>query len=309
MSVVLQVIVSLMESLAWNYIGVIYEDNSYGVGNYQELKKLTHRRDICIAFKFAISITNGIVSPEQMKTAIRSLISHSESRIVGLVVFASTKTAEILLNIADNLKLRLGMIFSEGSSDIGTRTLERFSIAKGAFYSSPPMFHFESFSGHWERILTNKTIFNEEAASNPWLANVVSKFISCNAHNESCSARENAMNFNVYEGYAVLATIVHAKILKDLHRDSCGGQNGMCSEMNNTLTNSAFKLIKRGRRTHVSGEDTPNDLNLPFAIQFTDTVDVRINGNKPEYEVYHFRDCVERIGEACLELVSTINSL
>ena len=62
------------------------------------------------------------------------------------------------------------------------------------------------------------------------------------------------MDLNVYEGYAILATMLNAKILKDLHRDSCGGQNGMRPEMNNTLKNSAYKLIKRGRKTHISGK-------------------------------------------------------
>ena len=103
--------------------------------------------------------------------------------------------------------------------------------------------------------------------------------------------------------------MLNAKILRDHHRDFCCGQNGMCSEINNTLKNSAYKLIKRGRRTHVRGENIPNDLNLPFALQFTDTVDARVDWSKPEYEIYHFRNCVERIGEACLELVSTIKSL
>lgn len=304
-----------MESLFWNYIGVVYENNSYGVGNYEELKKLTKTKKICIAFQSSISVKNGLVSTNEITTTVESLIYHSvkESKILGVVVFASTKTAESFLKVANTIKqnndFQLGMIFSEGSSDLGITSLSRFPIAKGSFFSSPPWLQFESFKTHWLGVLTNKTAFTEEVASNPWLKLVLKKFISCDVQDASCSmpARETIrIEHNVYEGYAILALALQAQILKDLQKMSCGTNSGLCQEFNNTLSEKAYTLVDKGRETQVNVNSIPIDSGLSLNIHFDDLVEATITGNVPEYEVYHFRNCIINSNDVCLEKVSTI---
>lgn len=311
------VIVSLMESLFWNYIGVVYENNSYGVGNYEELKKLTKTKKICIAFQSSISVKNGLVSTNEITTTVESLIYHSvkESRILGVVVFASTKTAESFLKVANTIKqnndFQLGMIFSEGSSDLGITSLSRFPIAKGSFFSSPPWLQFESFKTHWLGVLTNKTAFTEEVASNPWLKLVLKKFISCDVQDASCSmpARETIrIEHNVYEGYAILALALQAQILKDLQKMSCGTNSGLCQEFNNTLSEKAYTLVDKGRETQVNVNSIPIDSGLSLNIHFDDLVEATITGNVPEYEVYHFRNCIINSNDVCLEKVGDYNN-
>lgn len=311
------VIVSLMESLFWNYIGVVYENNSYGVGNYEELKKLTKTKKICIAFQSSISVKNGLVSTNEITTTVESLIYHSvkESRILGVVVFASTKTAESFLKVANTIKqnndFQLGMIFSEGSSDLGITSLSRFPIAKGSFFSSPPWLQFESFKTHWLGVLTNKTAFTEEVASNPWLKLVLKKFISCDVQDASCSmpARETIrIEHNVYEGYAILALALQAQILKDLQKMSCGTNSGLCQEFNNTLSEKAYTLVDKGRETQVNVNSIPIDSGLSLNIHFNDLVEATITGNVPEYEVYHFRNCIINSNDVCLEKVGDYNN-
>lgn len=311
------VIVSLMESLFWNYIGVVYENNSYGVGNYEELKKLTKTKKICIAFQSSISVKNGLVSTNEITTTVESLIYHSvkESKILGVVVFASTKTAESFLKVANTIKenndFQLGMIFSEGSSDLGITSLSRFPIAKGSFFSSPPWLQFESFKTHWLGVLTNKTAFTEEVASNPWLKLVLKKFISCDVQDASCSmpARETIrIEHNVYEGYAILALALQAQILKDLQKMSCGTNSGLCQEFNNTLSDKAYTLVDKGRETQVNVNSIPIDSGLSLNIHFDDLVDATITGNVPEYEVYHFRNCIINSNDVCLEKVGDYNN-
>lgn len=304
-----------MESLFWNYIGVVYENNSYGVGNYEELKKLTKTKKICIAFQSSISVKNGLVSTNEITTTVESLIYHSvkESKILGVVVFASTKTAESFLKVANTIKknndFQLGMIFSEGSSDLGITSLSRFPIAKGSFFSSPPWLQFESFKTHWLEVLTNKTAFTEEVASNPWLKLVLKKFILCDVQDASCSmpARETIkIEHNVYEGYAILALALQAQILKDLQNMSCGTNSGLCQEFNNTLSEKAYTLVGKGRETQVNVNSIPIDSGFSLNIHFDDLVEATITGNVPEYEVYHFRNCIIKSNDVCLEKVSTI---
>lgn len=309
------VIVSLMESLSWNYIGVVYENNSYGVGNYEQLRKLTKMRGICIAFQSSISVKNGLVSTDEITQTVESLIYHTESKIRGVVVFASTKTAESFLKVANKIKLsyqfRLGMIFSEGSSDLGVTTLNRTLIAKGSFFSSPPWLPFEGFKTHWMEVLTNKTVYMEEVASNPWLYLVLKKFISCDVHDASCSmpAREKIkVDHNVFEGYAILALALQAKILKDLQKVSCGTNGGLCQAFNNTLSEKAYTLVDKGRETQVNVDSMPIDSGLSMNIRFDDMVEATITGNIPEYEVHHFRNCIKNSNEVCLEKVGEYNN-
>ncbi|XP_048759312.2 uncharacterized protein LOC125668916 [Ostrea edulis] len=268
----ISVILSLMESLKWNYIGVIYENNEYGAGNYKGLKKQAKAKNVCIASASAISMENGLVKSQEVQKIIESVILHTESPITGVIVFASTKTVEVFLNIANKLKseysFRLGMIFSEGSSDMDTGTLNQFPIAKGSFFTTPPWISFDKFRVHWMNILTNKTAFNEEISSNPWLAEVVGKFISCDIQSSSCSMPtpsivKSVVGDNVFEGYAIVSTILHAKVLRDLHRESCGGSGGFCTSFNNTIWENTPKLIEMGRKTQVNvGNYRNSTLNL-----------------------------------------------
>lgn len=311
------VIVSLMENLSWNYIGVVYENNSYGIGNYEELKKLTKTKKICVALQSSISVKNGLVSTDEITTTVESLIYHSikESKILGVVIFASTKTAESILKVAHKIKedtdFQLGMIFSEGSSDVGITTLSRFPIAKGSFFSSPPWLQFDGFKTHWLDVLTNKTAFTEEVASNPWLKLVLKKFISCDVQDASCSMpdrEEIIVEHNVFEGYAILAIALQAQILKDLQKVSCGTNSELCQEFNNTLSEKAYTLVDKGRETQVNVNSMPIDSGLSMNIHFDDLVEATITGNVPEYEVYHFRNCIRKSNDVCLEKVGDYNN-
>ncbi|XP_056018331.1 uncharacterized protein LOC125671592 isoform X2 [Ostrea edulis] len=302
-----------MESLEWNYVGVIYENNEYGAGNYEGFKERAKAKNVCIASASAISMENGLVKSQEVQKIIESVNIHTESPITGVIVFASTKTVEVFLNIANKLKsqysFRLGMIFSEGSSNMGTETLNQFPIAKGSFFTTPPWISFDKFRVHWLNILTNKTAFNEEVSSNPWLAEIVGKFVSCDIQSSSCSMPtpsivKSVVGDNVFEGYAIVSTILHAKVLRDLHRESCGGSAGFCTSFNNTIWENTPKLIELGRKSHINlKEDIPGALRQPLEFYFNGTPDTSIAGNLPEYEVYHFRYCIFQNQEMCLELV------
>ncbi|XP_048763361.2 uncharacterized protein LOC125671591 [Ostrea edulis] len=318
----ISVIISLVESLKWNYVAVIYENNEYGAGNYEGFKKRAEAKNVCIAYASAISMENGLVKSQEVQKIIESVILHTESPITGVIVFASTKTAEVFLNIANKLKnqysFRLGMIFSEGSSDMGTETLKQFPIAKGSFFTTPPWISFDKFGVHWLNILTNKTAFNEEVSSNPWLAEIVGKFISCDIQSSSCSMPtpsivKSVVGDNLFEGYAIVSTILHAKVLRDLHRESCGGSGGFCTSFNNTIWKNTHKLIEMGKKTQVNlNEDIPDAFRQSLIFSFNDSTDANIIGNLSDYEVHHFRYCIFRSQDMCLELVgnyrnSTLN--
>lgn len=253
------------------------------------------------------------MSTDEITTTIKSLIYHKESKILGVVVFASTKAAGSILKVANKIKenndFQLGMIFSEGSSDVGITTLSRFPVAKGSFFSSPPWLQFDGFKTHWLDVLTNKTAFTEEVASNPWLKLVLKKFILCNVQDASCSmpaTEEIIVEHNVFEGYAILAIALQAQILKDLQKVSCGTNSGLCQEFNNTLSEKAYTLVDKGRETQVNVNIMPIDSGLSMNIHFNDLVEATITGNVPEYEVHHFRNCIKKINDLCLEKVSTI---
>jgi hypothetical protein len=306
-----------MEKLEWNYVGVIYENNEYGLGNYESFKKQARAKHICTAYASALSVENGLVKSQEVQNIIESVILHTESPITGVIVFATTKTVEVFLNIANKLKyqysFRLGMIFSEGSSSMATDTLDQFPVAKGAFFTTPPGISFDNFRAHWLNILTNKTAFNEEVSSNPWLDDVVAKFISCDIQSLSCTMPSSStvtsiVGDNVFESYAIVSTILQAKVLRDLHRELCGGSSGFCTSFNNTIWENTPKLIELGRKTMVNlNEDIPDALRQPLQFSFNGTPDAIIAGNLPEYEVHQFRYCILQSQERCSETVSVLS--
>ncbi|XP_062599622.1 uncharacterized protein LOC134261190 [Saccostrea cucullata] len=314
----ISVTTSLLQKLQWNYIGVVYENNTYGRGNYEDFKFQTQSRKICIAYASAVSIENGLLNSRDLQSVLESMIFNAESRITGVVVFASTKTATVFLNVANKLKdqynFQLGIIFSEGSSTIDKVTLNQYRVAKGSFFTSPPWLTFESFKLHWSNILTNKTIFSQEMSGNPWLGKVVEKFISCDIQNPTClmptlADVDSVTGDNVFEGYAILSTIMQAKFLKDLQREECGETEGLCSNLNSTLWNNIYKLVERGKNTSISlQEEMPDGLRQNLEITFNGRTEANIRGDLNEYEVYHFRNCIVKGRETCLERVGWYNN-
>ncbi|XP_062581388.1 uncharacterized protein LOC134243176 [Saccostrea cucullata] len=307
-------IISLMEILDWNYVGVIYENNAYGIGNFQGFESKAKAKKICIAYSSAISQENGLVKSQELQKAIDLVIFHAESTITGVIVFASTKTVKVLLNVVNKLKqnyiFRLGLIFSEGSSTIDKNTLKLYDVSKGSFFSIPPVVSFKSFKTHWVNVLSNKTIFSQEMLSNPWLK----KFVSCDIQSPSCSMPtkddlDSVTGLNVFEGYAIISTILHAKILRDLHREMCEGVDGLCTNLNSTLWDNAYKLVLMGRNAKVSLKgDIPDELQQPLEITFKGNPNAYIFGNLPEYEVHHFRYCLRENQEVCLVKVGNYNN-
>jgi hypothetical protein len=299
--------------LEWNYVGVIYENNEYGIGNYESFKKQAKAKHVCIGFASALSMENGLVKSQEVQKIIESVILHTESPITGVIVFATTKTVEVFLNIANKLKekysFRLGMVFSEGSSSMATDTLDKFPVAKGAFFTTPPGISFDNFRAHWLNILTNKTAFNEEMSSNPWLGGVIGKFSSCDIQSHcpmpSPSAVTAVVGDNVFESYAIVSAILQAKVLRDLHRESCGRESGFCTSFNNTIWENTPKLIEMGRKTTLNlNEDIPDALRQPLQFSFNGTPDTSIVGDLPEYEVLQYRYCILQSQKMCLEIVS-----
>lgn len=296
-----------MKTLEWNYIGIVYENNTYGIGNYNALQIQAKKNSICIASARAISVESGLVDINMLKSTIESMISYTESTISGVIVFASTGTAKLVLSSVQRLRkifnFQLSIIFSEGAAYMDVETLNIHDVAKGSFFTSPTILKFEEFKKHWGNILTNKTAFNQEASTNPWLENVVKKFVSCDIHNTSCSmptlSEVNSINGeNVFEGYAIVSALVQMTILKNMQTQTCGS-NGLCGELNTTLRTQKYKILEQGRQVQLNMNTLPDTFKKQLKLTFDETPNAKIIGNIPVYEVYQFQNCPE----TCLELV------
>ncbi|XP_061195171.1 uncharacterized protein LOC133203393 [Saccostrea echinata] len=257
------VIMSLIKKMEWNYIGFVYENNTYGRGNYEALQIRAKKNSICIASAQAVSVETGVVDIKNLKIQLESMIYHPESQISGIIMFGSTGTAKAFLSsaqsLSDTIRFRLSIIFSEGTADIDTETLNNYAISKGSFFTSPHVLKFEKFQHHWKNILTNKTVLNQEVLTNPWLENVIKKFVPCDVLNVSCSmpawsSVKSVTGENVFEGYAIVSTLLIAKILKNLQVKICGG-NGICDELNITLQQRKYELLEEGENCQLNMND------------------------------------------------------
>lgn len=174
-----------MENFFWNYIGVVYENNLYGIGNYEELKKLIKMKKICVVLQFFIFVKNGFVFIDEIIMIVEFLIYYSikESKIFGVVIFVLIKIVELILKVVYKIKedidFQFGMIFLEGFFDVGIMMLSCFFVVKGFFFSSFLWLQFDGFRIYWLDVLINKIVFIEEVVLNFWFKLVLKKFILC----------------------------------------------------------------------------------------------------------------------------------
>ena len=297
----------LLEQLDWNYIAVVYENTTYGRKAFQELVQNLKSAEICIAKAFPIQKD---ASESALQLVFDNLLNNAESQITGVVFFVSTSAAGSFLNIANihkqELHYRLMMVFSETIALEKSLLTKYGGVSKGSFVTSPAVLTVKAFSSHWRELLTNKTTFLRESRSNPWLYDIFRKYKSCRPIDDSCMMPtlqniNSTENESIFEIYAIIATLLHTKGIKDMHTEKCGGSTGMCDELRDILQKNKNGLLKKS--TLYQFDDLPFNFDKNISVMINEGNEVFIKGDIPDYEVYQYRRCFVHSENFCLEKV------
>ncbi|XP_061195182.1 uncharacterized protein LOC133203414 [Saccostrea echinata] len=308
-----EVMQKLLNYLDWNYVAVVYENTAYGRGAFEEFSQLAKHVGICIPKSFSLQTgKTANVDLSAIRTVLDQLLSNAESQITGAIFFASTSTVSTFLDIAQARKqatnFGLVMVFSESVALEKSMFDQYDSVSKGSFVTSPPAITVEDFLRHWESIMANKTRFVIESRSNPWLFDAFRRYQSCDPSSDVCSmptieevrATESE---NIFESYAIMATLIQVNAIRVLHSERCGGANGICSGLKTILLQSKNTLIKKDFY-EMTFDTLPFSFPTNFSVIVNGSNDALLVGNISSYEIYQYRSCLSQNNKFCMEKVA-----
>ncbi|KAK3085796.1 hypothetical protein FSP39_008773 [Pinctada imbricata] len=314
-------IISLLLKVEWNYVAVLYLDDTYGKGAFQEFQIIARTHDICIPYHKSLSVgTYGELNPTEITDSLDTIINYPESPIHGVVVFSSSKTARDILRSAEIRRrqntFQLAFVFSDG---VGLN-LQTFSdndqiidIAKGSFIASPPIINFPNFTSHWNDIFNNKQTLDTESKTNPWLLEVFKDFNLCSPSGsiDDCtiteSGRLRAIYQSKYVGYTILSVITIAKLMKETHGRTCSS-NGICPELQTLMENNKGFLTSISDDLKVNlGEEFPSfGVEKNFSLSFA--TDIQHSSTGSDYDIFQFGECTSSTDSYCIEKVGSFKN-
>ena len=308
--------------MEWNYVAVLYVNDTYGKGAFQEFKNVAKLESICIAFSSAIGLgDHGELNPSEISRDIDRIIRNPESPIIGTIIFGSSTIARSVLlsvqSLAQQLSFDMTFIFSEGV-DLDSNTFhdhgQIMDFAKGAYIVSPQFITVKNFSLHWKDIFRNQIYLSKETGSNPWLEETFKTFHSCDISLDisKCIPTTEGMQRAIYEskytGYVIQSVLALAKIIKDVHNETCH-DGGVCEELLSILRDNKGELIKRASMMTLDYRHEFQDLDIDEELEFRMATDVKRIHNHEDYAVHKLQTCQNDQDSLCIKKVSKFYAL
>lgn len=304
-----KVLTSLMSELEWNYIAIVYENNSYGIHGANALQTELQQRGICIRYSYGFNTTYG-VELSTLSQIIRDITLPKGGAVSGIVFIGGQSSAEKFLTAMTDLDLggdTPSIMFSEG---VGTSKNvfkeETLKASRGSLVVSPTYQPVNSFLEHWNNIFKNKTILSDESKTNPWLKDVFVRITGCSYDNPSCQVPteqqiENVVSKNIYLKFAVDAVCMFAKTLKYSKTQIC--LNDSCSLINEDGISNLLNALKS---VDVNMASEFEDIFASKSrLQFDNNGDIQPSESKVMFSVYNHRQCIEDSSQFCFIEVAT----
>ncbi|XP_067663584.1 uncharacterized protein [Haliotis asinina] len=301
-----RLMVHLMKLLQWNYIAIVYEDDTYGREGAETLKSMAESHGICIPV--IDSVTSGSPSDHLRKRfeSIKDKIQQeSQSPVLGLVFFGQAETAKAMFTYLEITLNNFQMIVSESIRESESYLMKSdgsvYPLAKGLLTPSPPYYDVELFTLHWQSLHENGTAMLESIQNNDWLLKYMEEITKCSLTNEtnvpqSCLQRSTASiqkdKLSIYTNYALVAAAAFAKTYKTLYEKKCPQQTGTCKELEDYISNKA-KFIEEMSSVEVNPAVEFPELS-PFRLKFgfkNGELMYRETGNYSTFTVYNYQQC------------------
>ncbi|XP_053381789.1 uncharacterized protein LOC123540239 [Mercenaria mercenaria] len=316
---VTQVMIQTMKELEWNRIAIIFEDDTYGREASTRLTLRAKQESICISMDSGIPVNNG-VSANDISTLLNNIIygSTNSPSINGIVYIGSSTFARSIFISLDNTGFSAVPIvmLSEGIN-MQTSVFKSHNgfarpAAKGSLVLAPSYLEVTEFADHWKAIFTNKTYFEKESVTNPWLIDLYHEITECEKRNcefAVLTESEFGAAFGaqpLYVQYSILAAHALVKGIKELQEKHCPTP-GFCD---------TFKTEFRTGDLLENIKDIDIDMSTDFQwkldslssrkLQLTEnnTDDVIKPNGQSNYQVFNYRTAHEVSSEFVLKRIS-----
>ena len=255
--------VDILKRFGWNYVSVVFSQDTYGGPGIDEFRAEAKREGICIGVDRGIPTSFTDKDYDQLVSDLGS----TEPRVV--IVFANQETVEELLSrIRDNETLRSN--FTWIASDAWARSIDlvhKFNeTASGLFGVAPHSDHYQEFQDYFSQLTIDSNIRNN------WFPEFFSAFANCSLEandSDGCDTTKNVTSFSRYQQGNFIPLVIDAVYamahgLHDFLTDNCNAtadkpyvwfrENGSCFGQSRQLNGSSLlEYIMNTNFTSITG--------------------------------------------------------
>ncbi|XP_047495202.1 metabotropic glutamate receptor 6-like [Penaeus chinensis] len=275
--------VEIVKKLGWSYISIIYEESNYGIKAFEELEDLLAANAICIAVKEKLVKDSGVAEEVAYDLIVQRLLQKQRAR--GVIIFGSDQEVAGVMRAVrrNNATGSFSWIGSDGWSARSLVSSGNEPEVEGTLSVQPQANPVRGFDEYFLALTV------ERNKRNPWFVEYWEHQFRCrypnasrtpynDAYNKPCTGRERltAQNteFEAQLQFVSDAVMAFGYAFRDMHKDLCGGQWGLCAEM-----------------TPVDGEQLLNYLRkVAFLGLSKDDFKFDSQGDGPaRYNIIHFK--------------------
>ena len=287
-----------MGELGWQYIVVVYTDDTYGVGAFNELRPRLVKAGKCLTLAIA---TGADDTSDSAMTQILSKTLATET--TGVIFFGGQTVATKLLDVAENYPNagKLQWIFTDSLSLSETFTGKKYP--RGVISVLSGSRKIIEFEDHWVRIDVNNP-----SAENPWYQDWYMTVHNCQLSGntnpaftglQACptlteSERRNVFVQDQFVEPAVHAVFGYAYALRKAHAEKCGGIVGICNQLATLTTQEFYTNYLRNVNFTYTKQERVESLASVGLEPYNAAAKVRFDANGdivgPTYDVYNFND-------------------
>ncbi|CAB0028906.1 unnamed protein product [Trichogramma brassicae] len=262
--------VEIIKQMNWTYVSVIYEESNYGVKAFEELESLLAKNDICIAVKEKLVKDSGVADESVYDSIVQKLLTKRRAR--GCIIYGSDQEVAGLMRAVRrcNATGAFSWIGSDGWSARGLVSDGNEPEVEGTLSVQPQANPVKGFEDYF----LNLTVENNKR--NPWFVEFWEDHFKCKYPNSSltpynvkyetaCTTKERLMKSDMaFENqlqFVSDAVMAFAYAFRDMHRDLCGGKEGLCDEMRPTKGEELLKYLRKVDFKGLSGDRFKFDSN------------------------------------------------
>ena len=253
--------VDILLHFGWNYVSILYSQDTYGGPGMDEFVKESEMRGICLDFQRAIPPS---FTAEQYDRLVDDL---SQSRAKVVIVFADQETVEEVLTRINNIE-SLRRNFTWIASDAWARSIDLVhnfnDTAAGLFGVAPLTDHFDKFDDYYSQLTIDSNTRNN------WFPEFFAAYANCTL-NVTCNTSTNITSFSRYiQGnfvpLVIDAVYAFAHALHNFLDDNCDETdgapykwfrgNGTCLGQSRELNGSALlEYLMKDNFTSITNND------------------------------------------------------
>ncbi|CAH0554825.1 unnamed protein product [Brassicogethes aeneus] len=271
--------VDIVRLLGWSYVSIIYEESNYGIKAFEELEDLLGEYNICIAVKEKLVKDSGVAGESAYDNIVQKLLTKPRAR--GCIIFGSDQeVAELMKAVRRcNATGAFSWIGSDGWSARSLVSDGNEAEVEGTLSVQPQANPVKGFKDYFLSLNV------ENNPRNPWFIEFWEHQFQCRypnssktpynlKYNDMCTGKEELTKSNiVFEDqlqFVSDAVMAFAYAIRDMHRDLCHGQPGLCDSMKPTKGTELLKYLRKvdfeglsGDRFHFDGNgDGPARYNI-----------------------------------------------